>query len=142
VPKKALASAVVALPLSLAAAPALADAPPRIGVVSKDPGRASVELRQGARVAGSTRRAGYGPYRRHHGYVGSWDGRYRTYSRRHYFIDGVPSPNPFGSGVSVLHGVWPYYTPGPEVAWYPYSHGDSVVPIYPPPIYRPVCPCY
>jgi hypothetical protein len=80
---------------------------------------------------------------RHHVHrVRAWDGRYGYYPRRHFFVDGLPTANPFGSSVGVVSGGWTYYTPGPRVVWYPYSYRDSVVTVYPRPVYRPFCDCY
>jgi hypothetical protein len=122
-----------ALALSLAAPPAFADAPPEArgkGVVRSI--ERSVAVRRVVRQV-----------RRHHvRRARAWDGRYGYYPRRHYFVEGLPTANPFGSSVGVLYGGWTYYTPGPAVAWYPYSYRDSVVRVYPRPAYRPFCDCY
>ena len=128
---RALVFAGAALLLGLAAPSAFADAPPE----AKGVARRSVERVQVQRVVRHTRR--------HHVYrTRAWDGRYGHYPRRHYFVDGLPTPNPFGSSVGVISGGWTYYTPGPAVVWYPYSYRDSVVTVYPRPVHRPFCDCY
>ena len=124
-----------ALVLTLAASVAFADAPPPTAP-GKGAARRSVERSE--RLRPVVRHA-----RRHHiRRARAWDGRYGNYPRRHYFVDGLSTSNPFGSSVGVVDGGWTYYTPGPAVVWYPYSYRDSVVRVYPRPVYRPFCNCY
>ena len=122
-PSKAFAAAA-ALTLSLAALPAAADGPPPAPVAKP------VVREQPRRV---TRTVVY--RHRHVSYrARAWDGRYGLYPRRHFFVDGFPTSNPFGSSFGVIYGGWTYYTPGPAVVWYPaYGHAYR---------HRPFCDCY
>jgi hypothetical protein len=129
--RKVLVCAGAALLLNFTASSAFADGPPR----TESPRRF---VERGERLRPIVRHT-----RRHHVYrARAWDGAYGHYPRRHYFVDGLPTPNPFGSSVGVIYGGWTYYTPGPAVVWYPYSDHDSVVRVYPRPVYKPFCDCY
>jgi hypothetical protein len=129
---KAFVYAGAAFVLGFTASPAFADGPPHMA--GKGVAPRSIEKRVGVRHV--VRKTRHRVYR-----ARAWDGRYGYYPRRHYFVEGLPTPNPFGSSVGVLYGGWTYYTPGPTVSWYPYSYQDNIVHVYPQP-YRPICNCY
>src|SRR5688572_16495595 len=106
--RKALVLAGAALALSFIAPSARADGPPRIEASAKGAARLSAERSRRVRLRPVVRQSRQHVYR-----ARAWDGRYGNYPRRHYFVDGLPTSNPFGSDVGIVYGGWTYYTPGP-----------------------------